>query len=225
MDGLEALKKRYGFNKGSYKYIPAGGEILKYVGQPVIFVDFSRNDEGEWNSTFETAFIKSISEFDPMTMTYLCKYNLSDGVEKELRIIPEGFSWGDPEETGKMQRFVPTSLHYTLQEDELFYNRLQELYDSRDTLPLESVKLLADSKEQDKTLKYTHNIGAAIKTADGKVLWIRLQKLGLTHRNGEYYNLSFGDERNRWTVIVKSSDKEYEIEKTGKLKLIDLMSC
>ena len=223
MDGLEALKKRYGFNKGSYKYIPAGGEILKYIQQPMIFVDFKRNDEGEWNSTFESAFIESISDFDPMTMTYNLKYKLADGVLKEIRVIPEGFSWGDPEETGIMQRFVPTSLHYLLQEDELFYKRLQEIWDSRETMPIESLKTLGESKEQEKTLKYTHNLGALIKTLDdSRLLWIRIYKLGVSHRNGEYYNLSFGDERNRWTVTIKKGDTEYELKDIGTFKLIDL---
>lgn len=226
MDGLEALKKRYGFNKGSYKYIPAGGEIFKYIGQPIIYVDFKKNEAGEWISFYETAILISLSDFDPMTMTYLCKYKLmsdKNKEEKEIRIIPEGFSWGDPEETGMMKRFVPTSLHYTLQEDELFFKRLIELYDSRDTMPIESVKTLSDSKDQETTLKYTHNIGAAIKTDDGDYLWVRVNKVGLNHRNGEYYNLSFGDERNRWSIVIKSSDKEYKIDKVGTVKLIDLM--
>ena len=56
------------------------------------------------------------------------------------------------------------------------------------------------------------------------ILWVRIFKLGLTHKNGEYYNLYFGDERNRWTVTIKSTDKEYNIDKVGKFKLIDLMS-
>ena len=223
MDGLEALKKRYGFNKGSYKYIPAGGEILKYIGQPMIFVDFKKDENGDWQSTFETSFIDSISDFDPMTMTYLCKYRLVDGVQKELRIIPEGFSWGDPEETGEMKRFVPASLHYLLQEDELFYKRLENLWNDRQTISLDSLKTLSESKEQEKTLKYTHQIGALIKTSDdNKLLWVRLWKINLTHRNGEYYNLSFGDERNKWTVTIKKSDSEYELKNIGTFKLIDL---
>ena len=227
MDGLEALKKRYGFNKGSYKYIPAGGEIFKYIGQPVIYVDFKKDENGDWTSYFESAILIEINDFDPMTMTYICKYKLltdsEDKEEKEIRIIPEGFSWGDPEETGVMKRFVPISLHYLLQEDKLFFNRLKDLYDSRDTLSIESIKTLSESKEQEKTLKYTHNIGAAIKTVDGNYLWIRLQKIGLNHKNGEYYNLSFGDERNRWTIVIKSSEKEYTLDKIGTVKIIDLM--
>lgn len=223
MDGLEALKKRYGFNKGSYKYIPAGGEIFKHVGQPIIYVDFKKDENGNWNSNYQTAVIKSIEDFDPMTLTWNCKYVLSDKTEHEIRIIPEGFSWGDPEESGEMKRFVPTSIHYTMQEDEMFFTRLQEIWDSRDTIPLESIKILSDSKEQEKTLKYTHNIGALIQTSDdSKLLWVRLYKIGLNHKNGEYYNLSFGDERNRWTITVKKSDTVYEMKDVGKFKLIDL---
>lgn len=224
MDGLEALKKRYGFNKGSYKYIPAGGEILKYIGQPVVFVDFKKDENGDWQSSFESSMIISIDDFDPMTMTYNCKYKLADNVEREIRIIPEGFSWGDPEETGEMKRFVPMSVHYNLQEDELFFNRLHELWDSRETMSLDSLKTLSDSQEQEQTLKYTHNIGALIKTSDdSSLLWVRLYKVGLFHRNGEYYNLSFGDERNRWTIVVKKSDTEYEMKDVGTFKIIDLL--
>lgn len=223
MDGLEALKKRYGFNKGSYKYIPAGGELMKYIGQPVVYVYFKKNEDGEWVSTYQGAIINEISDFDPMTLSYLCKYKLDDGNSQEMRIIPEGFSWGDPEESGEMKRLVPLSFHYTLQEDELFFNRLKTIWDSRDTIPLESVKILNDSKEQEQTLKYTHNIGALIKTSDdNSLLWVRVYKIGLTHKNGEYYNLSFGDERNRWTVTVNKSDKEYELKDIGTFKLIDL---
>lgn len=223
MDGLEALTKRYGFNKGSYKYIPAGGEILMYINQPMVYVDFKKNEDGEWNSTFEMAYIESIEDFDPLTMTYLCKYELKDKVKREIRIIPEGFSWGDPEETGEMKRFVPRHLHLLLEEDELFFDRLKDLYESRPTMPLESIKTLSESKEQEKTLKYTHNIGAAIKTIEGKYLWVRLYKIGLNHKNGDNYNISFGDERNRWSLVIKKSDTEYTIDKVGTVKIIDLM--
>ena len=224
MDGLEALKKRYGFSKSSYKYIPAGGEILKYIGQPVVFVDFKKDENGDWQSSFESSIIISIDDFDPMTMTYNCKYALSDNIEKEIRIIPEGFSWGDPEETGEMKRFVPMSVHYILQEDELFFNRLHELWNNKETMSLDSLKTLSESKEQEQTLKYTHNIGALIKTSDdSSLLWVRLYKVGLSHRNGEYYNLSFGDERNRWTIVVKKSEKEYELKDIGTFKIIDLL--
>jgi hypothetical protein len=73
-------------------------------------------------------------------------------------------------------------------------------------------------------LKYTHNIGALIKTSDdSSLLWVRLYKVGLSHRNGEYYNLSFGDERNRWTIVVKKSDTEYEMKDVGTFKIIDLL--
>ncbi len=223
MDGLEALKKRYGFDKGSYKYIPAGGEILKYIKQPMVFVDFKKDENGDWQSNFESAFVLKIDDFDPMTMTYNCKYKLSDGIEREIRIIPEGFSWGDPEETGEMKRFVPMSLHYQLQEDELFFKRLEDLWNNRATIDIDSLKTLSESKEQEKTLKYTHQIGALIKTKDdGKFMWVRVWKIGLTHKNGEYYNLSFGDERNRWTITIKKSDSEYELKDIGTFKLIDL---
>ena len=32
----EILKERYGFDKGSYQYVPRGAEILKMIGQTAL---------------------------------------------------------------------------------------------------------------------------------------------------------------------------------------------
>ena len=227
MERLEKLKDAYGYYKRSYKYITPGAEILRYVDQNVICVNFSKNEEtGEWESNYENAHINSIDDFDPMTMTYNCKYSLVNSEnkreDKEIRIIPEGFSWGDPEETGTMIRFVPMSVHFTMVEDEIFYDRVKKLYEEKETLEIESLKSLSSSKDQEATLKYSCNIGAAIKLEDGDVLWVRLHKINVKHRNGTKYCIVFGDDKNTWSVLADTEDAEYEIRGLGMVKIIDL---
>lgn len=228
MERLEKLKSMYGYYRGNYKYITPGAEILKYVDQTVICVHFKQDEETkEWNSNYENAHIISIDDFDPMTMTYNCKYSLVNSEnkteEKEIRIIPEGFSWGNPEETGEMTRFVPMSIHFTMVEDEIFFSRLKKLYEEKDTIEIENLRNLSSSKEQEATLKYSCNIGAAIKLEeDGEILWVRLHKINVKHRNGTKYCIVFGDDQNTWSVLADTEDAEYEIRGLGMVKIIDL---
>ena len=100
---LLKLKEDFGYNKLSYKYIPAGSEILRYIGQAVVVVTFKKiwrtekdeegNDVKKYSleDHMERGYLLSLSDFDPMTKTYLCKYKI-DGQEeeKETRIQPEG---------------------------------------------------------------------------------------------------------------------------------------
>ena len=225
----ELLRKKYGYNKASYKYIPAGSVILKYMGLIVVYIDFKKDDDDWKMETVEKAQINSISDYDPMTMTYLCKYKLSsdkpEDSDREIRIVPEGFSWGNPEETGEMKRFMPYSLHCQLVEDEAFWIRLSELWDSRDTMALEGLTTISQSKEKDAVLKYSHNIGALIKLESGELLWTRLHGLTLTHKAGNKYKLKFENEKESWTMMISSDEKVYDFENgIGQVKIIDLAS-
>lgn len=220
----QILIDRYGFNRASYKWVLPGAEILKYIGQPLMHLEFTKNEEGKWDVETKKAVIKDISNFDPLTMTYHCFYFLeNDEEEKHIEIIPEGFSFGNPEETGKMIRFIPYSLHCQMTENELFLNRISELYDSRETMSIDSLKMLQDSKEQDKTLKYCCNLGMAVKLEDGNVLWIRLHKVNINHRNGTKYSIRLVNDDDVWNYLVDRFDKEYDFENgLGKFKIIDL---
>ena len=42
----QILKEKYGFDKGSYKYVPRGSEILKYQGQVVLHVWYKKKEDG-----------------------------------------------------------------------------------------------------------------------------------------------------------------------------------
>jgi len=220
----ELLKEKYGLYKGSYKYIPAGSEILRSIGQVVILVEFKKDENGEWSNKFNRALIESISGFDPMTMTYECKYKL-DGDNEEtqtIKIIPEGFSWGNPEETGEMKRFVPYPMHCQMVEDEAFLARVSELYDKRETLKLDYLSNLTSSKEQDALLKYALNVGAAVRLEDGSMLWIRLHKVSLHHTAGSNYKLRFENNDRYWNMVITSDQTEYDFEGIGKFKILDL---
>ena len=229
----EILKERYGFNKASYDYIPKGAEIMKNIGQTVIFVDHKKNQNGEWDANFKTVILTSLSDYDPVTMTYLAKYKekIEDTEEKEFRMIPEGYSFGNPEETGFMYRFLPYSLHCKLVEDELFYTRLSQLYKERDTLEVDQLYGLATSKDKEATLKYSRHLAAVIKLDDERepnpdnILYFRLHGFGLKHRNGNKYAMMVEDsEGNKHRLLVDSDQKEYEFEDIGTMKIIDLIS-
>lgn len=217
------LKKVYGFDKGDYKYIAPGAEILRYIGQIVILVNFKKDEEGKWTNTMEKVLIDSIREFDAVTMTYNCVYKTEDKKRHEVRIIPEGFSFGDPEKTGEMKRFMPYSLHCQLVEDEAFFDRLKRLYKSKENMSVELLKYVSEDKNQAEVLKYSHNVGAAIMTEDGDLLWIRIHKLKISHKSGKKYYLSFGDDKNNWNILIDSEQKEYDFPEVGKFKIIDLM--
>lgn len=227
---LERMKSRYGFSKTSLKWIGSeGASILENVGMEVVAVEFTKNENGDWSNVIKAAVIQEISEFDPMTITYLCKYKIvgEEGDEiKEVRIIPEGYSLiGD--DSNWMIRFVPYSQHCKLSETEAFYNRLFKIQAKAKTISLTSLETLSSSKEMEQTLGYSMNIGAVIKTEDNEILWFRVKKLNVHHKFKDNYNLSLTswDDKN-FVIPIKSSDEEYDfsVNKTfiGKMKLVDL---
>lgn len=228
---LEILKKRYGFDKANPKWFLKGGELLNFIGVEVILVDYTRDSNNIWTNKIKKAYINSITDYDPMTTTYLCKYRLVDKDKetewREKRINPEGFSFELPEQTGKMLRFIPYSLHCKIAEEEALYYRLSELFDKRKTLPIENLKQISGSKEQEKTLTYACNIGAVIKTEDNQILYFRINKLNLRHNYKDNYNLTITDGTNKaYTVPINSSVENYVFkfngENIGLLKIIDL---
>lgn len=249
MTKADSLKKKYGFKIGSYKYIIPGGELMRYIGQTVVCVSFTKKQsekvetEGEesktapaaWENSFSEATIKSLSNFDPMQMTWLCKYTLKgkDDEVLEARVLPEGYSFEgkDPEETGKMLRFVPLSKHFEMMEDETFYLRLEDLWKTRKTLGVEELLTLARSKGQEATLKYTHNVGALVRLNDenfdltageSRFLWVRIHKLNFYHKGGSKFTLRFSNDDRSWSFVIDVNDTEFSFENDGMFKLIDL---
>ena len=223
----EILKEKYGFSSGSYEYVPRGAEILKYIGQTVIKVEYDKKEDGTWGTNQGPVFIVSISDFDPINMTYKCVYKKEGGAEEEFRMIPEGYSWADSDDITHAIRLLPTSMHCRLMEDELFYARLQNLWEKRGTLDFTSLQGLASSKDKDTTLRYSRHLACLIKLEgdDNKgVLYFRIHKLNLKHKAGNEYALSSWDgEGNPVKAMIKSDESEYDFELgTGKFKIIDL---
>lgn len=221
---VKILKDKYGLNFGSYKYVLPGSEILRYIGQSVMLVHYFKNESGDWVHDHKPAVIKSLSKFDPMTMTYECVYNVEEETEdKTIRIIPEGYSFGDPEKVSEMFRFVPFSLHAEMVEDEMFFSRLSQLYDNRETLTIEELETIARSKEKEVILKYTHNIGALVKLSEGgDMLWIRLHNINIAHKRGKTWSLRIADNDRSWNMLIDSDEKEFDFNGFGTFKIIDL---
>lgn len=234
---LEKLQETYSYSKGNYKYIPMASEILKYIGQAVVLVTFKKiwktekNEEGEeiksytWQDSMDRAMIISISDYDPLTMTYLCKYKIegSDN-EIEVRIQPEGFEFCDTESesTEQFVRFVPYSYHCKMVEDEFTAARISELFEKRNTLEFEALQVISESKNQGQVLRYSNNIGLAVKMDSGVIFWVRIYKLKLKHRQGKKFGLFFSGEDNKeYSLVILSDETSYKVP-GGEVKIIDL---
>lgn len=233
LSDIEVLKKKYGFNKADYKYIPAGGEILNYVGIEVVFVEFTKKPgDNNWVNVMKPAIIDEFTDYDPMTLTYNCKYRIlgedKDTETREVRVIPEGFSFNNGDAEGWMCRFIPMSIHHKLMEDEAIHNREVILYAKRDTLPIDALKTLSDNKEQGKVLRYSCNVKAVIKLTDNTIVSFRIMKLSLRHDYKDTYNLKLEDEKGvSYSLKINSDQKEYNFipaskNQAGFLKIIDI---
>lgn len=215
---LNLLRKKYGFNKGSYKYILPGSEIFRYIGQVVYRIKFVKSDEGEWSNSMEPAIITKVKDFDNTIMSYTCEYVLDSDPEKTLeeKIIPEGFSFPENggEDAKEFIRFIPRSLHWTLVEDEMFHTAfLPKLYGEKESMPIEELKMISDSKGQEEILKYAHNIGLVIKNPENnEYFYARIQKLKLTHRQGSKYSLYLADDVRHWNFLLDTENKTGELE-------------
>ena len=221
----EAIKE-YGFSTASLKWIPKGGDLMKYVGQDVVFVDFRKLEDGTWTSECKPGHILAIGDFNAISMTYRVKYQVGkDPTIYYETIIPEGFSF-DIAGAGiqnKMCRFIPESLHMACIEEEQFYQRLGELWDKKSSIPTLALQSLSSSKEKHKTLNYCKHIAVVGKTDEGQTLYFKLSGFKLKTVKGGLKELTLMDEQKRALIVTGSEDaKEYVWPGVGTLKLIDL---
>lgn len=228
---LDKFKKLYGFYEGNLNYVPRGGDLLKHVGSSVAMIDYSRDELGRWDYSIKEVIIESITDYDPMTVTSILKYRLPEEKDtKEVRIIPEGFSFENPEETGKSLRFLPLSMHFKVQEEKKFYDTLLSKFDNTETLSIEALENISDSKEQSDVLGRNYNISAVIKTEGEKpeILYFRIDKLKLKHNKQDNYAITINnlEKEKTYTFLINRNEKFYEFnygkEKIGNLKIIDL---
>ena len=228
---LKEMKDRYGFSKTDTKWLPEGSSILEYIGIDLIVIEFTKDPEkNEWSNKLKKGIILSMSDFEPISGTYLCKYRTDDMEAdswKEVKIIPEGFELLGPD-SNKMVRFVPYSLHSKMVETEEFYNKMFIKQAKAKTLAINELSMISESKDLERILEYFHNIGAVIKTVDNEVLWFRIKKLSVKHLHGTTYTITLTSwDNKRYTLNeIQSSDEEYkfivEHSEIGKLKIIDL---
>lgn len=228
---LDKYKKLYGFYEGNLNYVPRGGDLLKHVGSSVAMIDYSRDSLGRWDYSLKEVTIESITNYDPMTVTYDLKYKvIGEEVTKEVKIIPEGFSFENPEETGKSLRFLPLSMHFKVQEEKGFYDMLSSRFDNAETLSIEALENISESKEQADLLGRNYNIAAVIKTAEEKpeILYFRIDKLKIKHNKQDNYAITLVnfEKEKTYTFLINGKDSSYKFsygkEKIGDLKIIDL---
>ena len=167
----EILVSDYAFNRASLKWIPGGSQIMDYIGQEVVFVDYTREggEEGEWKTDIKRALIQSIHDYEPMTGTYEIIFSLigegenGEDLLKRERIIPEGFSYNNPDESNWMHRFVPYSLHFKMGETETLYYRLKVLFETRNGMTFDEIKKL-QVEDPKKTFEFFNNVKVIIDT-------------------------------------------------------------
>lgn len=225
---LEYLKSECTFDKASPKWVSAGADILKYIGNEVVFVEFTRKDsESSWETTSKAAKIESISDFDPLTGTYRIDYTIS-GESKNERIIPQGFSFNVPDRDNWMHRFLPYSLHFSIGEEELYFQRLRTLYNTRPTLDSVFLESMSKSKDWDNY----NNVVAVIDTdiEDGAGIGLvsfRIHSVSgyYSYKDGSGYTIRDGS-GHYFTVRQKTGSPDISFKADsdfiGKLKIIDL---
>lgn len=234
------LKKKiesWSLGKNNYKMIPAGGEILKSIGSEMLFIEFSRDDEGNWTTKDpQPIFIQGIGGYNPLTGTYEIKYSGKDKTVKTETITPEGFSFNDPDKEGWMHRFVTYSLHFKMMEEELYYNRLRTKYDkSENVLPIDSIIVLQKGK-QEESLKYHNYIAAVIDTdVEGGlgqgILSFRIGGITKIDKRSKSWSFGLRDTSGYYMAVPKYQEiegtwicKNFSISGVvlGDLKIIDI---
>lgn len=226
----KVFRDTYGFDSGNIKWVPKGGELLEYIGQRVIRIHFTKDENGEFKSSEQQALIKSIWGYDPMKMTYKISYLLPDDPNEEGKnivhveeIIPEGFSTDIITEGENMNRFIPGHIHLKVVATDLLYGRLKQLYDERDTISSEELYKIDRDKDQNKLLKYCKNF-QAVWNVDGEICAFRICQLKIRRNDTNTKRLTVYDqEGNKVSLIINESDKEYTHPELGTMKIIELI--
>lgn len=213
---LEKKIESWSLGKTNQKLIPEGGEILKSIGSEMLFIEFIKEND-QWTAKDPVPiFVSGIGDYEPMTGTYEISYNKKDEGVKTERIIPTGFSFNNPEETGWMHRFITYSLHFKTMEEELYYNRLRTKFDlSENVLPIEAIQTIQAGKQKD-SLGFHNYISAVINTdtengIKSGILAFRISEITKLTKRSKSWAFGLRD----WDGYFMSIPKYQEIEKEG----------
>lgn len=226
--------------KKNAKFIQRGGEILKMIGGELLRIDFSK-EEDKWTASNPIPVIVSeIGDFDPLTGTYKIIYKEKDKDNSEdLRITPEGFSFNVPENDGWMKRFVTYSNHFLMMEEELYYRRLKDLFNSgRGILGPDQLSQFSTGKHKKERLGTFNYISAVIDSdvpggVNEGILAFRISEISKLNKYGKNWDFGIRDDTGDYISIRKFKEdpdtkqwmvKNFSIDDTvlGDLKFIDI---
>ena len=149
---VKLFKDSYSLSMGSEKWISKGADLLKYIGQNIIQVKFSKKSETDpWESVAIIVKLLEITDFEPLTGTYRMTWESVDGknTQESCRVTPEGFSFGIPEKDLWMYRFLPMSLHIQMTEAIYAYDRYEKLFKERPSLSEKEIEELCRDKHRE----------------------------------------------------------------------------
>lgn len=234
---VKLFKDTYSLSMGSKKWISKGSDLLRYIGQNIIQVKFSKNSETDpWESVAVIVRLVGITDFEPLTGTYLMTWESTDGKDSKqenCRVTPEGFSFGIPEKDLWMYRFLPMSLHVQMTEAIYAYDRFKRLYESRPSLEEKEIESLCRDKQVE-SLERLRYISLIVDTdvPDGLGVGIcetRLSRISRPQLHGKYWMVAVHDSQDNYIILRIPRENPTEafklsIDKTfiGNAKLIDL---
>lgn len=220
---LESVKKNCGYDPSSSKWISRGGELMKYLGMEVMRIDFKKKDgtEDDWESKVGKALLLQANNYNPETETLDLVWKDVDYDKPEAewevkttKIVPPGFSFGLPQETGEMTRFIPYSLHTEKIETEAFYAKLGYLFglegDLDRSLVLPDLMTLASSRDRVNSLCHVHYIAVVVKptNTEGEVYIYRLGDIGIRHQFKSEWKVTAKDDTGKNEITLRINEPE-----------------
>lgn len=219
---LEQIKKNCGYDPASPIWISRGGELMEYLGMEVMRVDFYKEGEGEnaeWKNTVGKSLLLRADKYDPNTETVELvwkdvDYNKpeEEWEEHTTKIVPPGFSFGNPETEGKMTRFIPYSLHMKKMETEALFAKLGFLFQDQTNnkaLGMNEINNIASSRDRINSLGHIHNIAVVVKpTNEEEIYTYRLGDITTRHQFKSVWKITAKDimGKNEITVFIDDPD-------------------
>lgn len=217
-----SLSKDFGIT--TEKYLTPGSGLYEYIGQILVMTRFFKKAEDpEWSTEVKKVILKGMSDFDPETGTSLLTYEtLEDQRTGEVRVIPEGASFGLPEVTLEAYQFTPQSMYYKKLEDLGKLEYMRSLYISHEGIGLTGIKELhkLPRHERDAKIRYYQNLVGVAKDVSGDYFWFRIYSIDtLVHMGGKKYTSTMSTAAGQVKVRFDGTDDAIVISHTGEAKI------